>query len=215
MVLQFIKQDYKEAFRMNKKMLIGSLALSLGLVSAGSGALAASPAVGIEGVRTVAVSAPGKEGPATINNLTEKSIIPLMVHAKAIYAYASRGGSEFNPELFNYNTVEYRYLSSDLGSKQQLMNYIKRAYTHNAAAFYLQTQFLEYNGRMAQPNVDLGNTLDYSRATARMVSKTAQTAVFELSVPPVGTTGVNENVVVKLKKVSGYWRIDVSPATVF
>lgn len=76
---------------MNKKMLIGSLALSLGLVSAGSGALAASPAVGIEGVRTVAVSAPGKEGPATINNLTEKSIIPLMVHAKAIYAYASRG----------------------------------------------------------------------------------------------------------------------------
>ncbi|WNS42697.1 DL-endopeptidase inhibitor IseA family protein [Paenibacillus sp. MMS20-IR301] len=200
---------------MGKKWLLGTLVLSLGLVSAGSGALAASPSAGLEGFKTVAVSAPGKEGPATINNLTEKSIIPLMIHAKAIYTYASRGGNTFNPELFHYNTVEYRYLSGDLGTKQQLMNYVKRAYTHNAAAFYTQTLFLEYNGRMGQPNVDLGNTLDYSRATARMVSKDALTAVFELSVPPSGTTGVNENVVVKLKKVNGYWRIDVSPDTVF
>lgn len=200
---------------MNKKWMLGSLALSLGLVSAGSGALAASPAAGIQGARTVAVSAPGKEGPATINNLTVKSIIPLMVHAKAIYTYASRGGSEYKPELFTYKTLEYRYLSSDLDTKQKLMNYIKRAYTHNAAAFYTQTQFLEYNGRMAQVNVDLGNTLDYTKATARMISKTAQAAVFELSVPPVGTTGVNETVTVKLKKVSGYWRIDMSPDTVF
>lgn len=200
---------------MNKKWLVGSLALSLGLVSAGGGALAASPAAGIEGVRTVAVSAPGKEGPATINNLTVKSIIPLMVHAKALYTYASRGGSEYKPELFMYNSTEFRYLSSDLGTKQQLMNYIKRAYTHNAAAFYTQNQFLEYNGRMAQVNVDLGNTLDYTRATAKMVSKNALTAVFDLDVPSVGNTGVNKTVTVKLKKVNGYWRIDMSPATVF
>lgn len=200
---------------MNKKMLIGSLALSLGLVSAGSGALAASPAVGIEGVRTVAVSAPGKEGPATINNLTVRSVIPLVVHAKALYTYASRGGSEYKPELFTYKTLEYRYLSSDLGTKQQLLNYIKKAYTHNAAAFYVQTQFLEYNGRMAQVHADLGNALDYTKATARMISKTAQAAVFELTVPSEGSDGVNETVTVKLKKVNGYWRIDMSPDTLF
>lgn len=200
---------------MKKKWMIGSLALSLGLVSAGSGALAASPAAGIQGVRTVAVSAPGKEGPATINNLTVRSVIPLIVHAKALYTYSIQGGITVKPEIFTYKNSEYRYLSSDIGTKQKLMNYIKKAYTHNAAAFYAQTQFLEYNGRLAQVNADIGNTLDYSRATARMVSKTAEAAVFELSVPSTATTESVEVVTVKLKKVSGYWRIDMSPDTLF
>ncbi|AIQ71314.1 DL-endopeptidase inhibitor IseA family protein [Paenibacillus graminis] len=197
---------------MNKKVLLSSLALSLGLVSAGSGAFAASPSFGIEGVKSVAVSAPGKEGPATINNLTVKSVIPLLVHAKKLYTYTSRGGVTYQPETFQYKGTEYRYLSSDIGSKQQLMSYVKRAYTHNAAAFYVQTQFLEQNGRMAQVNTDIGNSMQYDKATARMVSKTAATAVFELSVPDQGT---NQSVVVKLKKVSGYWRIDMSPDTLF
>ncbi|WP_083678051.1 DL-endopeptidase inhibitor IseA family protein [Paenibacillus sp. FSL R7-0337] len=200
---------------MNKKWMIGSLALSLGLVSAGGGALAASPVASIEGVRTVAASAPGKEGPATINNLTERSVVPLVVHAKKLYTYASRGGNVFSPELFPYKAQEYRYLSSDLSSKQQLMSYIKKGFTHNAAAFYAQTQFLEHEGRMAQVNSDLGNSLDFTRATARMVSKTAQAAVFELTVPAEGANGSSEVVTVKLKKVSGYWRIDMSPDTLF
>ncbi|MFD2881161.1 hypothetical protein ACFTAO_43225 [Paenibacillus rhizoplanae] len=85
--------------------MIGSLALSLGLVSAGGGALAASPVASIEGVRTVAASAPGKEGPATINNLTERSVVPLVVHAKKLYTYASRGGNVFSPELFTYKST--------------------------------------------------------------------------------------------------------------
>ncbi|CQR58582.1 DL-endopeptidase inhibitor IseA family protein [Paenibacillus riograndensis] len=197
---------------MNKKVLLSSIALSLGLVSAGSGAFAATPAFGVEGVKAVAVSAPGKEGPATINNLTVKSVIPLLVHAKKLYTYTSRGGVTFQPETFQYKGTEYRYLSSDIGSKQQLMNYVKRAYTHNAAAFYVQTQFLEQNGRMAQVNTDIGNSMQYDKATARMVSKTATAAVFELSVPD---QGMNQSVVVKLKKVSGYWRIDMSPDTLF
>ncbi|WP_379157337.1 DL-endopeptidase inhibitor IseA family protein [Paenibacillus sp. sgz5001063] len=200
---------------MNKKVLLSTLALSLGLVSAQSGVFAASPTFGIEGVKSVAVSAPGKEGPATINNLTVKSIIPLLVHAKAIYTYTNLGGATYQPEIFQYKGTEYRYLSSDLGTKQKLMNYVKKAYTHNAAAFYVQTQFLEQNGRMAQMNVDVGNSLDYSKATARMLSKNAQTAVFELSVPSIGGTGSTEGVVVKLKKVNGYWRIDMSPDSLF
>lgn len=60
-----------------------------------------------------------------------------------------------------------------------------------------------------------GNSLDFTKATARMVSKTAQTAVFELTVPAEGPTGSPEVVTVKLKKVNGYWRIDMSPATLF
>ncbi|CAH1209488.1 hypothetical protein PAECIP111892_03226 [Paenibacillus auburnensis] len=200
---------------MNKKWMIGSLALALGLVSAGSGAMAAAQDTGSTAIKTVAVSLPGKEGPATINNLTVKSIIPLVVHAKKLYTYASGSGNVYNPETFVYNGMNYRYLSSDLGTKQQLMNYIKRAYTHNAAAFYVQTQFLEYKGRMAQVNADVGNALQYDKATAIMVSKTATTAVFELSVPQPDGQGANEMVVVKLKKVNGYWRIDMSPDTLF
>ncbi|MDF9840174.1 MULTISPECIES: DL-endopeptidase inhibitor IseA family protein [unclassified Paenibacillus] len=200
---------------MNKKWMIGTLALSLGLVSAGSGALAATPAVGSTAVKTVAASLPGKEGPATINNLTVKSVIPLVVHAKKLYTYASGAGNILGAEKFVYNGLEYRYLSSDLGTKQQLMNYIKRGFTHNAAAFYVQTQFLEMKGRMAQVNADVGNHLQFDKATARMVSKTATTAVFELSVPQPNGQGDNADVVVKLKKVNGYWRIDMSPDTLF
>ncbi|WP_052380319.1 DL-endopeptidase inhibitor IseA family protein [Paenibacillus camerounensis] len=200
---------------MKKKWLIGSLALSLGLVSAGSGALAAAPVTGSTAVKTVAASLPGKEGPATINNLTERSIIPLLVHAKKLYTYASGAGNTYGSEKFDYNGLEYRYLTSDLGTKQQLMNYIKRGFTHNAAAFYAQTQFLEMKGRMAQVNADVGNHLQFDKATAKMVSKTATTAVFELSVPQGSGQGENADVVVKLKKVNGYWRIDMSPDTLF
>ncbi|GGF87935.1 hypothetical protein GCM10010912_36470 [Paenibacillus albidus] len=197
----------------NNKVMIGALALSLGLVSAGSAAMA-SPAAASTTYRTVAVSAPGKEGPATINNLTVRSIIPLVVHAKKIYTYANNGGIVYQPELFMYKGQEFRYLSNDIGTKPQLLNYIKKAFTHNAAAFYAQTQFLEQNGRMAQVNNDIGNSLAYEQATARMISKNATTAVYELSVPHKDQT-VIDTVTVKLKKVSGYWRIDMSPDALF
>ncbi|WP_187355205.1 DL-endopeptidase inhibitor IseA family protein ['Paenibacillus yunnanensis' Narsing Rao et al. 2020] len=202
---------------MNKqKWLSGVMALSLGLIGASGGALAA-PVSAVEGVKTVAaVAAPtGKEGPATINNLTVRSIIPLVVHAEKIYTYTSQGGKVFEPELLTYNGMEFRYLSSDLGTKQQLMNYVKRAFTHNAAAFYAQSQFLEFQGRMAQYNADVGTPLDYKQATARMISKNAATAVFELDIPVVGVQGEIVTSVVKLKKVEGYWRIDMSPDILF
>jgi hypothetical protein len=195
---------------MNKKWMISSLALSIGLISAG-GATAASPLAGSAAIKTVAASAPGKEGPATINNLTVNSIIPLVVHARAIYFYTNRGGNVFPLETFNYKAQEYRYLSSDLGTKAKLMNYIKKAYTHNAAAFYVQTQFFEHDGRMSQVNADLGNSSMYEKATARMISKNATTAEFELTVPYQNAQESSKTVYVKLKKVEGYWRIDMSP----
>lgn len=199
---------------MNRKWMLGSLALSIGLISAG-GAAAASPLTGGNAIKTVGVSTPGKEGPATINNLTVKSIIPLVVHARAIYFYSNRGGNMFPIETFMYKAQEYRYLSSDIGTKAKLMNYIKRAYTHNAAAYYVQTQFLEHEGRMSQVNADLGNALLYEKATARMLSKTATTAEFELTVPYPDAKATSESVYVKLKKVNGYWRIDMSPDILF
>ncbi|KTD83809.1 DL-endopeptidase inhibitor IseA family protein [Paenibacillus etheri] len=200
---------------MNKKWMIGSLALSIGLISAGGGVMAASPSAGSAEIKKVAVSAPGKEGPATINNLTVKSIIPLVVHARALYFYSNRGGNIFPIETFTYKAQAYRYLSSDIGTKTKLMNYIKKAYTHNAAAYYVQTQFLEYNGRMSQVNADVGNLLMYEKATARMLSKTATTAEFELTVPYPDAQESSESVYVKLKKVEGYWRIDTSPDILF
>lgn len=108
---------------MNKKWMLGSLALSLGLLSAGSGVMAASSSAAI---KNVAVIGTGKEGPATINNLTVKSVVPLVVHARAIYFYTSRGGNFFPMETFMYKAQEYRYLSNDIGTKAKLMNYIKK-----------------------------------------------------------------------------------------
>ncbi|MEK4286252.1 MULTISPECIES: DL-endopeptidase inhibitor IseA family protein [Paenibacillus] len=200
---------------MNKKWMLGSLALSLGLLSAGSGVMAASSSVGSSAIKNVAVIGTGKEGPATINNLTVKSVVPLVVHARAIYFYTSRGGNFFPMETFMYKAQEYRYLSNDIGTKAKLMNYIKKAYTHNAAAYYVQTQFLEHEGRMSQVNADFGNSLMFEKATARMLSKTATTAEFDLTVPYSSGQEGSESVYVKLKKVNGYWRIDTSPDILF
>lgn len=200
---------------MNKKRMAGLLALMIGLGSAGSGAMAASPQALNPAVKNVGAVVPGKEGPAMVNNLTVNSIIPLVVHAKALYTYSNRGGNDYKPELFQYNGTDYRYLSADLGTKQKLLNYIKRAYTHKAAAFYAQTQFLEYKGRMAQVNADIGNLLQYEKAKAKMISKDTTSAVFELSVPYPDNKVANETVVVMLKKVNGYWRIDMSPDVLF
>ncbi|MFC3747585.1 DL-endopeptidase inhibitor IseA family protein [Paenibacillus sp. GCM10012306] len=199
---------------MNKKWMIGTLTLSLGLLSAGGGVMAASTPTANHLVKTVGASIPGKEGPATINNLTEKSIIPLLIHAKAIYSYASQGGGDYKREIFQYKGEEYRYLSSDIGTEQKLLNYLKKAFTHNAAVYYSRSQFMDHEGRMAQVNRDLGSSLDFEKASARMVSKNALAAVFELKVP-YKNQGTSTDVIVKLKKVEGYWRIDVSPNALF
>lgn len=68
---------------------------------------------------------------------------------------------------------------------------------------------------MSQVNADVGNLLMYEKATARMLSKTATTAEFELTVPYPDAQQSSESVYVKLKKVEGYWRIDTSPDILF
>lgn len=55
----------------------------------------------------------------------------------------------------------------------------------------------------------------YEKATARMLSKTATTAEFDLTVPYASGQEGSESVYVKLKKVNGYWRIDTSPDILF
>lgn len=64
-------------------------------------------------------------------------------------------------------------------------------------------------------NADMGNLLQYEKAKARMISKDTASAVFELSVPYPEGQGPNETVIVNLKKVNGYWRIDTSPDILF
>ncbi|MBY9077564.1 hypothetical protein KIH86_26965 [Paenibacillus sp. HN-1] len=204
----------------NTKWLPGLLALTLGLTPAAGGAFAASATTGATGTisanATAAATATGAAiNPSMINNLTPATIIPLIVKAREIYFYTSRGGSLARLETFNYKEMEYRYISADIGTKQKLMHYVKQAYTHNAAAYYAQTQFYEKNGRMSQVNGDLGNLLLFEDAKARMVSKDALTAVFELTVPYPDNVQDAEKVTVKLKKVNGYWRIDMSPDTLF
>ncbi|WP_310550730.1 DL-endopeptidase inhibitor IseA family protein [Paenibacillus glufosinatiresistens] len=193
------------------KWWIGALTAVVGLTAAGSGALAAPAAA----TQKAAATAAAKANPAMVNNLTSSTLIPLVLYAREIYFYTNRGGSLAQLETFTHNGQEFRYLSRDLGTRQQLLHYVKKAYTHNAAAFYVQTQFLENQGRMAQVNADIGNLLEFHKAQATMLSKDTTKAAFELKVPYPNNTQNPETLIVKLKKVSGYWRIDMSPDTLF
>lgn len=64
--------------------------------------------------------------PSMINNLTPATIIPLVVYARELYFYTSRGGSLAKLETFSYKEMEYRYVSADIGTKQKLMHYVKQ-----------------------------------------------------------------------------------------
>ncbi|MCF2717562.1 IseA DL-endopeptidase inhibitor family protein [Paenibacillus sp. UKAQ_18] len=153
--------------------------------------------------------------PTQLDKLNHESAIPLVLEAQSRYQYAVSGGSSVG-EAFQLNGKSYRYLSEDIGTKTKLISYLTQAYTKQASEQFVGKFFVEVNGRLAQLNADGGNLLEFSRATAKMVTMTPVKRSYLLTVPyPAQTKQANAKITVNFEKVGSYWKISSAPHVIF
>ncbi|PNQ78753.1 DL-endopeptidase inhibitor IseA family protein [Paenibacillus sp. F4] len=153
--------------------------------------------------------------PTQLDKLNHESAVPLVLEAQSRYQYAISGGSPVG-EAFQLNGKSYRYLSEDIGTKTKLISYLTQAYTKQASEQFVGKFFVEVNGRLAQLNADGGNLLEFSRATAKMVTMTPVKRSYLLTVPyPAETKQANAKITVNFEKVGSYWKISSAPHVIF
>nr|WP_238791625.1 IseA DL-endopeptidase inhibitor family protein [Paenibacillus sp. EKM207P] len=153
--------------------------------------------------------------PTQLDKLNHESAIPLVLEAQSRYQYAISGGKSLG-QAFQLNGKSYRYLSEDIGTKTKLINYLMQAYTKQASEQFVGKFFVEVNGRLAQLNADGGNLLEFSRATAKMVTMTPVKRSYLLTVPyPAETKQANEKITVNFEKVGSYWKVSSAPHVIF
>ncbi|ERI09869.1 DL-endopeptidase inhibitor IseA family protein [Aneurinibacillus aneurinilyticus] len=189
---------------MKKQMLIGCLVLSCGFLSVNP--VIAEPVTAA--VKKQAAS------PTQIKKIDEKNIISLLVEAENRYFY-TLGGGKGKTEVFNIKDSQYRYLSSDIGTRKKLLDYLMKAFTKEASETYIKERFIEYKGRMAQVNADKGNILEFNKATAKLIKGSSTMKEYQLSIPYPEHQSKPEIKTIKVKKVNGVWRIATSPEKLF
>ncbi|MEE4577508.1 DL-endopeptidase inhibitor IseA family protein [Paenibacillus polymyxa] len=153
--------------------------------------------------------------PIQLDKLNHESAIPLVLEAQSRYQYATSGGKSLG-QAFQLNGKSYRYLSEDIGTKTKLINYLTQAYTKQASEQFVSKFFVEVNGRLAQLNADGGNLLEFSRATAKMVTMTPVKRSYLLTVPhSAEAKQPNEKITVNFEKVGSYWKVSSAPHVIF
>ncbi|NEU27390.1 hypothetical protein G3M74_14970 [Paenibacillus polymyxa] len=153
--------------------------------------------------------------PTQLDKLNHESAVPLVLEAQSRYQYAVSGGKSLG-QAFQLNGKSYRYLSEDIGTKTKLINYLTQVYTKQASEQFVGKFFVEVNGRLAQLNADGGNLLEFSRATAKMVTMTPVKRSYLLTVPyPAETKKANEKITVNFEKVGSYWKVSSPPHVIF
>lgn len=152
--------------------------------------------------------------PTVITKLNNTSVAPLIVEAEKRYFYAMNGGKGTD-EGFELNGHQYRYVSDDIGTRAKLMDYLKQVYTEKAAAYFVDKYFINHDGRLAQLNADVGNILEYDKATAKMLTMTETQRVYKLCVPYPEHVQGPKYITVKFEKVGDYWRVGTAPHAIF
>jgi hypothetical protein len=190
---------------MKKQIITGFLALSCGFLSVVPIAVEHASAAVVK-QQTV--------NPTQIKSINEKNIISLIVEAEKRYFYTNIGGNG-KMEVFNIGGREYRYLSSDIGTRAKLLDYLMKTYTKEASEKYIKERFIEHQGRMAQVNADEGNILQFDKATAKLGKKSSTVRKYKITIPYPDNIAKPEIKTVKVKKVKGVWRIATSPEELF
>ncbi|WP_322922337.1 DL-endopeptidase inhibitor IseA family protein [Paenibacillus campi] len=151
-----------------------------------------------------------------VTKLNSTTAIPLIVEAQKRYTYVMEGGQFSNDNgTFQYKGMSYRYLSEDIGTRAKLSDYLQQAFTRQASDALIGKFFIQYNGRMAQPDADGGSMLDWERSTAKMISMTNTARVYRLTVPYANNAAPVERIVVKFSLVDGLWKVNTAPQLIF
>jgi hypothetical protein len=130
-------------------------------------------------------------------------------------SYVSRGGNYKKGEYktFKYKNKTYRYLSKDIDTKKELLNYLTKSLTSNYAQQYIKDKgIIVHRGKLAQIEADGGSLLQWNKAQAKYVSTIGKERIYKLTVP-VGDTGQFEqyNVPFQYVQYKG-WKISKAPS---
>jgi iseA protein len=146
--------------------------------------------------------------------LTDKITIELASNLAQAVSFVQAGGSYQNGEYktFAYNGKTYRYLSSQIDTKKELLNYLKNSLTHSAAEHFIRSKgIIEYKGKLAQVEADGGSILQWQKATTQFLKNDKHTEVYLISVP-VGSTTEKQDFLVEYQYVEKVgWRISKEP----
>ncbi|MFD2442843.1 DL-endopeptidase inhibitor IseA family protein [Bacillus sp. CGMCC 1.16607] len=152
--------------------------------------------------------------------LTNKQAVELASNFSKASSFVQAGGEYRNGEYrtFTYQGKTYRYLSSQIDTKAELLAYLKASLTQKAAEEFIQSRgIIEYKGKMAQIEADGGSLLQWTKATAQPIKSEKNISVFLLSVP-VGETSEKQDYLVEYQydekigwKISKepFWNLDI------
>lgn len=155
---------------------------------------------------------PAAETPQPIENMDEKAVIQLAVDAMSHFWFVSGGGTYpdgVEIESFSEGDMIYRFMGPDLDSNEEILSYLQETYTKEASEQMVQKfNFVERDGRLAQPDVGFGSLLEWEKAQASLIDDKGDIKRYELKVP-FGEEGEFEVVMVTVRKVDGIgWRVE-------
>ncbi len=142
-------------------------------------------------------------------SFTNETAVDLIANAKKSYWYVVSGGEGTGEmKTFTKDGLEYRYMSDSLDTEAKLKAYLGQTYTPDQVEkLYKDLGFIINNGKLAQPNADGGSLLNFEKATATLVSKSATVIKYELKVP-LGDTNEVQSMIGELRFVEGKgWRV--------
>ncbi|MGD8188521.1 DL-endopeptidase inhibitor IseA family protein [Brevibacillus ginsengisoli] len=153
--------------------------------------------------------------------LNEDTLKGLVAEAQIRFWYIATGGkgssgkASFQPSGMK---TPYRWLSEDIGTKENLSNYLGTIYSKEAVKSYLDDQLarkmlLEVDGQLAQPDGDYGSLLDWSKAKVIKLIQQDKRAKADLQVP-VGDQGVETKTVDFVFVDNFGWRLATTPQNI-
>ncbi|OJH20105.1 hypothetical protein BLX88_03120 [Bacillus obstructivus] len=115
-------------------------------------------------------------------------------------------------ETFIYKGTDYRYFCTEFNTKKKLVSYLNEVFTLNAIEKGVKKyRFIEYKGKLAQPNADGGSLLDWEKAKGKLIYSKKDVRLYEFSVP-LGETGERSKEKVTFVKVKNQWLINAIDA---
>ncbi|MGF9714124.1 DL-endopeptidase inhibitor IseA family protein [Paenibacillus naphthalenovorans] len=147
-------------------------------------------------------------------DITERDAVGLAADAQNHFWVISRGGDgQHISESFSVPGKEhpYRWMGSDLDTKDKFISYIEEIYTPEQAEAYWKKQtengsIVEIEGKLAQPEADGGSMTGWADAKATLIQDGKGTRSFRFQVPLFDEF---EEKIIKLRYVEGKgWRID-------
>ena len=141
-------------------------------------------------------------------SLEESGVIKMVTEAANKYWYVTSGGKISGAiDSFTNEGLDYRYMGSDLDTREKLNAFLGESYTSSVIQSYInRANIINHNGKLAQPNADGGSIVNHEKAIVIGMRDNGNEKEIDLKAP-LGTSYYYEYVHVVFSKTKDGWRI--------